>query len=118
MTTYPEIVAPGVNILSSGLSGSYEFWSGTSLAAPHVSGALALLLSARRDLSVSNQQAALVQGAVDLGVAGADNTYGNGRLDVKAAYQWLEADDQSPAPIPTASSRLIFPVILKSGLHY
>jgi subtilisin len=41
------IAAPGVNILSSIPGGNYGFASGTSMAAPHVTGAIALYLSTR-----------------------------------------------------------------------
>ena len=60
-----------------------------AVAAPHVAGALALLLSAFPDLSADQQEAALESGAVDLGAAGLDNDFGYGRLDVLAAYSWL-----------------------------
>ena len=40
-------------------------------------------------MSADRQAAALENSAVDLGPAGADNSYGRGRLDVLAAYQWL-----------------------------
>ncbi len=46
----PDIVAPGVGINSTGLNGSYEMNSGTSFAAPHVTGAAALLLQKYPDL--------------------------------------------------------------------
>ena len=88
-TVFPELVAPGVNILSSDLYGGYITSTGTSLAAPHVAGVLALLLSARPNASPEQQANALERGAVDLGGAGADNTFGYGRLDALAAYTWL-----------------------------
>ena len=50
-SVFPEITAPGVGIHSSSLNGAYFDSTGTSLAAPHVAGVLAVLLSAYRDLS-------------------------------------------------------------------
>jgi len=86
-TTFPELVAPGVNVRSSDLFGLYTQQTGTSLAAPHAAGALALLLGAYPNLDPDAQEAALETGAVDLGSAGPDNTYGYGRLDILAAYE-------------------------------
>ena len=74
---------------STDLNGTYTTHSGTSIAAPHATGALALLLSALPATSPERQEAALESGAVDLGDAGADNAYGFGRLDVAGAYEWL-----------------------------
>ncbi|MBI5566435.1 MAG: S8 family serine peptidase [Chloroflexi bacterium] len=98
--TYPDMVAPGVNIWTSDIVGGYYEASGTSLAAPHVSGALALLLSAFPDLTVDQQRAALISTAFDLGAIGADNAYGAGRLDVLAAYT---AVANGPLPTPSAT---------------
>ena len=63
--------------------------TGTSLSAPHVTGALALLLDAFPSILADDQQNALKSGGVDLGAAGPDNRYGFGRLDALAAYDWL-----------------------------
>lgn len=100
---FPEIVAPGVSIRSADLFGTYTTASGTSLAAPHVAGVLALLLSANPGLSPDQQAAALIQSAVDLGVAGPDNDYGYGRLDALAAYYWLLSSIPTPTPTETPS---------------
>lgn len=99
-TVFPEISAPGVNIRTVDLFGTYTSASGTSLAAPHAAGALALLLSANPALSADQQAAALIQSAVDLGLPGPDNDYGYGRLDVLAAYYWLTINI-GPTPTPT-----------------
>jgi subtilisin family serine protease len=88
-TFFPEIVAPGVSIRTTDRFGFYTNVSGTSVAAPHVSGALALLLSAFPDLTVEQQATALTATAADRGDPGPDNTYGAGRLDVLAAYRSL-----------------------------
>src|SRR5262245_8781961 len=85
----PAAVAPGVGVRTTDLYGLYATASGTSLAAPHVAGVLALLLCAFPDLPADRQAAALEGGAVDLGPIGQDFDYGHGRLDALAAYQWL-----------------------------
>jgi subtilisin family serine protease len=82
----PKLVAPGVGVRTTDLYGLYAEETGTSLAAPHVAGSLALLLGAFPGLSADRQEAALEGAAVDLGPAGADNDYGFGRLDALAAY--------------------------------
>ena len=55
---------------------------------------MALLLSAFPDPTIAQQENALLAGAVDLGTVGADNTYGQGRLDVLAAYNSLSGSAQ------------------------
>jgi subtilisin family serine protease len=97
---YPEVVAPGVGIRTSDRYGMYQTASGTSLSAPHVAGALALLLSVYPNLTAAEQEAALLAGVVDLGPAGPDNTFGYGRVDVAASYAWL----QNPPPTTTTTS--------------
>jgi len=78
----PNISAPGVAILSALPGGLHFELDGTSMAAPHVSGAAAVLRSVSPDLTVEEVEAALVDGAVDLGAPGPDNDYGVGRLDL------------------------------------
>ncbi|HMN60988.1 MAG TPA: S8 family serine peptidase, partial [Anaerolinea sp.] len=96
---FPDLSAPGVDIYTSGLYGTYYLDSGTSFAAPHVAGGLALLLSAFPGLSAADQENALVNGAVDLGAPGPDYNYGNGGLNLLAAYNWLAG--AAPTATPT-----------------
>ena len=103
--TFPEIVAPGVLVGTTDLFGLYTQQTGTSLSAPHAAGAAALLLSAFPGLSAENQEAALINTAVDLGDAGPDNTYGYGMMDALAAYNWLAAGNSvTPTPLPTSTT--------------
>lgn len=75
-----DIVAPGVNIYSTLLSGSYGRKSGTSMATPVVSGIAALLKATNPSLTVTQLEQAITSTACDLGPAGRDNTYGWGRI--------------------------------------
>ncbi len=102
---FPELVAPGVSIKTTDLYGVYtNAYSGTSYAAPHVAGALALLLSAYPNLSARDQQSALINSAIDLGAFGPDDVYGYGRLDILAAFNWLQLNPTpTPAPMNTAT---------------
>ena len=91
-STTPDLVAPGVGIRTAAPFGLYTNATGTSMAAPHVAGALALLLGAFPNLTADRQEAALDGGALDLGTPGPDGNYGDGRLDVHAAYHWLTTE--------------------------
>ncbi len=73
-----ELAAPGVDIYSTWLNYGYPNQSGTSMAAPFVSGVAALVKS--RDLSMTPQEIrdVLANNAIDLGDAGRDNVYGFG----------------------------------------
>ncbi len=57
-----DLGAPGRNILSTVLNGQYDYKSGTSMAAPHVSGAAALILATQPTLSVAGLTTALLNG--------------------------------------------------------
>jgi subtilisin family serine protease len=95
----PDVTAPGVEVVSSAPGGGYAESSGTSMAAPHAAGALALMLSAEPDLvgDVTGAIEALQESAVgieDLSCGGAEdgvpnNVYGYGRIDAAAAVELL-----------------------------
>jgi subtilisin family serine protease len=78
---FPALVAPGTGIVGFGPVPL----EGTSFSAPHVAGALALLLQIAPGLSADAQAALLTQSARDLGVPGVDDTFGAGALDIEAA---------------------------------
>lgn len=99
----PEVSAPGVNVRSSIEDGEYAFYQGTSMAAPHVSGAVLLLREAFPNVTGEEILLAIYNSAVDLGVPGEDNTYGMGFVDVKAAYDLLEMDHTPTPPAQLAT---------------
>jgi len=82
---FPDLVAPGVGVLAADRYDGYTHLSGTSVAAPHVSGALALLAGAHPLASPDAFERALTTSAVDLGALGPDDRYGFGLVDVAAA---------------------------------
>jgi subtilisin family serine protease len=79
----PEVVAPGVAIVSARAGGGTLSASGTSMAAPHVAGVAALLRAIHRDWSVSDIKAAIVETAKVLG--NDVMTEGAGRVDALSA---------------------------------
>jgi subtilisin family serine protease len=93
----PEVSAPGVNVRSCVGTNSYSNYSGTSMAGPHVAGAVLLLKEAFPSLPGEEIKLALYYTAIDLGEPGEDNVYGMGMIDVLAAYNYL-ANIYTPAP--------------------
>jgi bacillopeptidase F len=89
----PDVVAPGVAIVSTIPGGAYGTLSGTSMAAPHAAGTIALMLQADREvlglptMTITTTERILRETALDLGEPGPDNTYGYGRLDAYAAVR-------------------------------
>ncbi|MFQ5941419.1 MAG: S8 family serine peptidase, partial [Nitrososphaerales archaeon] len=80
-----EISAPGTTVYSTKFDDRYGIKTGTSQAAPLVSGCAALLLSSAPDLSNSRVEDALRNSAMDIGDNGRDNLYGDGLLDCNKA---------------------------------
>jgi subtilisin family serine protease len=95
----PDLSAPGTNVRSSTKASntSYANFDGTSMATPHVAGAVALLWSAQPQLrndidateAILNESAVpLLSGGCGSSSTGQNNIYGFGRLDVKAAVDY------------------------------
>lgn len=115
----PNISAPGRQIRSCIPNNGYATWNGTSMAGPHVAGAVALIISANPELAgdVETIETILEQTAVpkftdqDCGtVPGTEhpnNTYGYGRLDVWAAVQAaLGVSGVDPGPQEKISAKV------------
>ncbi|MGB8313367.1 MAG: S8 family serine peptidase [Aestuariivirga sp.] len=85
--SYISLAAPGVDVIAPALYGAYQMNSGTSFAAAHVSGIIALMLE--HDSTISNEKirAALQSSAKDLGPPGKDDQFGAGRASAVAALQ-------------------------------
>ena len=83
-----KLVAPGVHIHSTIPGASYADWSGTSMATPHVSGTVALMLQKKPTLTRTLIRDTLYAYAVPLGAPGWDSIYGFGRID---AYGTVES---------------------------
>jgi len=79
------VCAPGAHVVSFVPGGGTSTRSGTSFAAAHVSGTLALILSAHPGISAAQALDALRETALDLGPQGFDPYFGHGLIDAFAA---------------------------------
>ncbi|AGZ41671.1 peptidase S8 and S53 subtilisin kexin sedolisin [Actinoplanes friuliensis DSM 7358] len=121
----PNISAPGVNVRSSVRGSGYASFNGTSMAAPHLAGAIALLWSAAPALvgDVAATRALLDNTAIDKadtqcgGTTDDNNVFGEGRLDALALLNAAPIGDTGTlngtvtaeatgAPIPNATVTL------------
>ena len=84
-----ELAAPGVDILSTYLTGRYAYMSGTSMACPHVAGTAALVMVSEPTFTNVDVRQRLQATAEDLGDPGWDTWYGYGLGD---------ADEAAPPP--------------------
>lgn len=82
---YVAVAAPGVDVLTAEPEGRYVFSSGTSIAAAHVSGLIALLVEKQPELDLEGARKILTESAVDLGSKGRDPVFGAGRIDAQSA---------------------------------
>jgi hypothetical protein len=92
---YIAVAAPGVDVLAPTAGHAHQLHSGTSFAAAHVSGIIALMLERNPHLSAETARLALTAAASDLGAPGPDEEFGAGRANAYAALRLLE---QAGAP--------------------
>jgi len=100
--TTVDLAAPGTFILSTWKGGGYAALSGTSMAAPHVSGTVALLAAAKPGITVAEVRGAILGTTAPLASL-AGKTVTGGRLDSFAALASLGV---AAAPVPPATTPL------------
>ena len=125
-----ELAAPGVRINSTTMGGGYsgDTWGGTSMATPHVTGAVALLLTtsvpAEYDTNGNNVwdpaeiRQRLQDTATDLGTVGKDNYYGYGLVNASAAVEFTSPEPPippNPEPPAEGSEMHISDITMDSG---
>jgi subtilisin family serine protease len=98
-----DVMAPGDTIYST-IKGpipaiQYDYLSGTSMAAPHVSGLVALLLSSKPGLAPHELREIIEATAEDLGSPGYDVEYGHGRINARYALESAIGLQTTPAQI-------------------
>ena len=94
-----DLAAPGVSIYSLYPGGGYGYRSGTSMAAPFVSGLAAILIGLPGNYDAGYVEGQMESAALDLGAAGWDVYYGAGLIQMDAALQLAIP----PTPTPTAT---------------
>jgi hypothetical protein len=104
-----DLAAPGAGILSTLPGNTYGAVSGTSMAAPHVTGTVALLASVRPAATVAQIRSAIL-GSVDLVPALAGKVATGGRLNAFAALGRIMAEMPTPGTPPAAPPALPAPL--------
>ncbi|MGH1336165.1 MAG: S8 family peptidase [Aureispira sp.] len=128
----PDVVAPGVNVRSSIINGNYASYSGTSMAGPHVAGAVALLISAQPSLAgqVDSIETLLKMTAdsvytYDNDTCGTtpmsvfpNNMVGYGRINLLKAIQRVRPDlDVAVRTLPPVANLRLYPNPTSSTLQ-
>jgi len=97
-----DLAAPGSGILSTYLNGKFAYLSGTSMAAPHVTGAVALLLSKNENLSYTEIKSVLMN-SVDTNSYLAGTSVTGGKLNLARAISSVPVEQDEEVTV--ASSR-------------
>jgi subtilisin family serine protease len=98
------LAAPGVNVLEAAPRATYNFTTGTSVAAAHVSGVAALIIERNPTIDVAALEDVLFSTAKDLGAPGRDSMFGYGLVDPYRALNALEAKVAAGGGSPTTTA--------------
>jgi hypothetical protein len=114
------LAAPGVNIVTTGNNGQYNTVSATFYASAHVSGAVAVLMSAFPNLTPQQVVTLLLTTATDLGDAGVDDVYGRGLVNLDEATKpqgttSVASASGLTAPVPSGLLSSAFGDSLQAG---
>ncbi len=120
----PDLVAVGVNVTSakSGTLHGEGNMSGTSMAAPQVAGAAAVILEKQSSLDPAAVKRVLLKSADDIGLSGPDNTYGYGALNLSCALSLVEEPEERSDPevfslaLSRAKAMAGDPVMIEAGV--
>ena len=103
--TFVDVAAPGVSIYTTANGGGYRYASGTSFSSPIVAGLAGLIISLNPSLSNAQVVDLIKNNADDLGSAGFDQYFGQGRVNAhRALLAALETEAVAPPPPPPLSS--------------
>jgi len=94
---------------------TYRFLDGTSMAAPHVAGVVALMLSAQPTLDENGVRAILASTAVDLGPPGRDAEFGFGLVDAGEAVRLAASAVTPPPVVDVQPTRMVFESHVTAG---
>jgi type VII secretion-associated serine protease mycosin len=96
------VTAPAEDLVAAYPGGEYRIWSGTSGAAPIVSGMVALIRSLYPEMDAANVVNRVIQSALKDGFESYSSTYGYGLIDAEAALK-MELGDVSENPLGSLS---------------
>src|SRR5207237_7072717 len=97
------------NVTIGAWAEDYTWFSGTSMATPHVSAVAALIWSLAPDATAADVRAALIRGAHDLGEAGYDMHFGYGLIDATTSARQLAPSRFGLAATPPPSNPTVIP---------
>jgi len=100
---YISVAAPGVDILVPAPENTYQFTTGTSVAAAEVSGIVALLLDRNPKLTSADVRRILQSSARRLGPGERDDNFGAGLIDPLKALQLADPRTAATTPPPAPS---------------